>query len=344
MKQYKHSDFKKIRAYHTSWLLALWDWIFTIPVVRSFRKRTAASLSLEYEEGKREQIEADIKDGAVFLTNHRDIVNDAALLSIKLRERYHIRPYIGMGNNLFVKWWIEPMAKFNHVFVVIRGGSPKELLQHSETLSAYISYLRHRGKSIWLAQREGRAKDSNDLTQPSVLKMLTLHYDDFIDGIKEMNICPICLNYQFDPCDYLKAMEMQYKRDDPKWRKSKYDDYKSMRTGILGWKGHIVFRMTPSINHWIEEHEEELRAMSHNDQAVAVAKQIDHQIHSNYEIFPHDEEFYKHIDEQLERINIPHKDEEFLRARLMEMYDNPIKNHMMVKNEDYEESSVPWIV
>ena len=336
MKKYKHSDFKKIRAYHTSPFLALWDWIFTIPLIRRFRNRTAESLSLEYEEGKREQIEQDIKHGAIFLTNHRDIVLDAAFLSLKLRERYWIRPYIGMGNNLFGKWWIEPFARFNHVFVVIRGGSPKELLQNSETLSAYISYLRHRGKSIWLAQREGRAKDSNDLTQPSVLKMLTIHYEDFLQGIRELNICPVCLNYQYDPCDFLKAKEMQYKRDDPKWKKSKYDDLVSMRTGLLGWKGKIVFRMTPSVNHWLDEHEQELRQLSRNDQAVAVAAQIDHQIHSNYEIYPHDEEFEKYIEAKLERINIPNKDEAFLREKMIEMYTNPMLN--------YEKSNLSGVV
>lgn len=327
MTKYKHSDFKHIRAYHTSPILAVFDWLITIPFIRRFRYRTAETLSLEYEDGKREQIEQDIKHGAVFLTNHRDIVLDSAFLSLKLRERYFIRPYIGMGNNLFGKWWIEPFVRFNHVFVVIRGGSPKELLQHSEVLSAYIGYLRHRGKSIWLAQREGRAKDSNDITQPSVLKMLTIHDEDFLDGMRRLNICPICVNYEYDPCDYLKAAEMQLKRDNPKWRKSKKDDLISMRTGLLGWKGRIVFRMTPSINHWIDEHEAELKELQRNDQVVAVAQQIDRQIHSNYEIYSRGEEFERYIDGQLAKINIPNKDEAFLREKMTEMYTNPMLNY-----------------
>ena len=327
MTEYKHSDFKDIRAYHNSWLLAIWDWLFTIPFLRRFRKRTAKTLTLEYQEGQRELIEQDIRHGAVFLTNHRDIVLDAAFLSLKLRERYHIRPYVGMGNNLFGKWWIEPLARFNHVFVVIRGGTPKELLHNSEVLSAYISYLRGRGKSIWLAQREGRAKDSNDLTQPAVLKMLTMHTDDFLTTIRQLNICPVCVNYEYDPCDYLKAQEMQLKRDNPDWRKSKRDDILSMKTGLLGWKGRIIFRMTPSINHWIDMHEEELRRMPHNEQAVALAEQIDRQIHANYEIYDRGTEFEDYITTQIAKIDIPNKDEHFLRDRIIEMYNNPIRNY-----------------
>lgn len=288
-------------------------------------------MRLEYLDGQRAQIEQDIRHGAFFLTNHRDICLDSAWLSLLLRQRYGIRPYIGMGNNLFGKWWIEPFVRFNRAFVVIRDGGSRELLQHSQVLSDYLRHLRQRGKSIWLAQREGRAKDGNDRTQPAVLKMLTLAGNEqklsFLDAVMALNICPVSLSYEFDPCDYLKAREMQLKRDDALWKKSKEDDILSMKTGIEGQKGKVVFRMTPSINHWIMAHQDELNAMSRNEQIAAVANQIDIQIFAGYEIFERGTDFDRYIESRLQMIDLPNKDEDFLRERLYEMYNNPVKNY-----------------
>jgi len=327
-------EYRDIRAWRVEPARLLADLLIHWPYLMRLAKRTASSLHLDYAQGQREQIEKDLKHGAVLMTNHRDIVMDSAWLSLLLERKYGIRPFIGIGNNLFGKWWIEPFVRFNRAFVVIRDGSPRELLQHSLTLSRYILHLRHHNKSIWIAQREGRAKDGNDLTQPAVLKMLTMGgKGNFLDIIRELNICPVSLNYEFDPCDYLKAQEMQLRRDIPRWKKTKEDDILSMSTGISGWKGKVVMRLTPSVNHWLDAHREELDALSKNEQIIAVAQQIDRQIHANYEIYDRAEAFEVYLKEQMEKIDVPNKDEAFLMDKLHEMYRNPIRNYeLAIKN------------
>lgn len=328
-------QYKNIRAYRVGWLLAITDWLTILPVLKWFERKTTTSVKLAYL-GDRKQIEQDIKHGACFLTNHRDICMDSAWLSMLLRMRYFIRPYIGIGNNLFAKWWIEPVVRFLRCFVVIRNGSLHKQVENAKTLSHYINDLRRKGKSIWLAQREGRAKDSNDLTQPGVLKMLTFDAPDFFEAVKALNICPVSITYEYDPCDYLKAREMQQRRDNPHWRKSKADDLRSMQTGINGFKGHVTYRFTPSINHALEkllQEQPEAKQLNRNEQIQLVCNLIDRQIHAGYEIYPHDAAFDKYIDSRLALIKLSNKDDAFLREKLYEMYNNPIKN--------YEKSHLP---
>lgn len=321
--------YKDIRAYRVGWILAVIDWFTVLPILKIWALRTTKGIRLEYL-GERKQIERDIKHGAFFLTNHRDIILDAAWLSYRLRLRYFIRPFIGVGNNLFAKPWIEHLMRFMRCFVVKRGEGVHAQLENAKQLSAYIRMLRNQGKSIWLAQREGRAKDSNDLTQASVLHMLTLGDDDFFENVKALNICPVSITYEFDPCDYLKAAEMQLKRDNPKWRKSKRDDVKSMQTGIRGEKGRVVYRLTPSINPEIEAllaNEPEGRTAPIHDQLQRVCDIIDRHIHQGYEIFDRGTEFDAYIESRLAMIDIPNKDEAFLRDKLYEMYNNPVINY-----------------
>ena len=336
MKVRMSNPYRHIQAYPMNGLLQITDYVALLPFLRSLAKKTCTSLTLDYAEGQKETIEQDIKHGAMFMTNHRDIVMDAGFLTLLVRAKYNIRPYVGMGNNLFGKWWIKPLARFNHAFVVIRDGGPREIMQHSQTMASYLRFLRRKHHSIWLAQREGRAKDSDDRTQPAVLKMLTLGFDKstcFLDAMKEMNICPVSISYEFDPCDYLKAQEMQQKRDDAAWTKSKHDDIVSMKTGIIGHKGRVVFRLTPSVNHWIDANREKLDAMTRNEQILAVAAQIDRQIHQNYELFERGEEFTTYLQQQVAKVDIPDKDEAFLLEKMNEMYTNPVKN--------YEASNLP---
>ena len=321
--------YKDIRAYRVGWILAVIDWFTVLPILKIWALRTTKGIRMEYL-GERKQIERDIKHGAFFLTNHRDIILDAAWLSYRLRLRYFIRPFMGVGNNLFAKPWIEHLMRFMRCFVVKRGEGVHAQLENAKQLSAYIRMLRSQGKSIWLAQREGRAKDSNDLTQASVLHMLTLGDDDFFENVKALNICPVSITYEFDPCDYLKAAEMQLKRDNPKWRKSKRDDVKSMQTGIRGEKGRVVYRLTPSINPEIEAllaNEPEWRTAPIHDQLQRVCDIIDRHIHQGYEIFDRGKEFDAYIESRLAMIDIPNKDEAFLRDKLYEMYNNPVINY-----------------
>ncbi|MBR2165642.1 MAG: 1-acyl-sn-glycerol-3-phosphate acyltransferase [Paludibacteraceae bacterium] len=324
-------QFKDIRAYRVGWLLTVCDFLMAFPMLQILAKRTTKGIRLDYL-GDRKQIEKDIKHGAFFMTNHRDIVLDSAWLSLLLRLRYFIRPYIGIGNNLFAYKWIEVLVRFNRCFVVKRGAGAHAQLENSKQLSAYIRMLREQGKSIWLAQREGRAKDSNDLTQASVLHMLVMANgeSDIFEAIKALNICPVSISYEYDPCDYLKAREMQLKRDNPRWRKRKQDDVESMQTGIRGEKGRVVYRLTPSINPEIDAMlaaHPEYREQPVHEQLQHICDLIDRHIHLGYELFERGTDFDAYIESRLAKIDIPNKDEDFLRERLYEMYRNPEKNH-----------------
>ena len=332
------TPFKHIRAYYSGWILPLVDFLILYPALLIMRRKTTKGIQLLYH-GDKKQIEQDIRHGAFFMTNHRDIVMDAAWLTFLLRTRYFIHPFFGIGNNLFGKWWIEHVVRFLRAFVVIRNGSFHDQRENAITLSQYIRHLRKRHKSIWLAQREGRAKDGNDVTQPGVLKMLTIDAEDFFESVKELNICPVSISYEYDPCDYLKAREMQLKRDNPKWKKSRKDDLVSMSVGIKGQKGRIVYRLTPSINHDIDralvEHPE-LRELSRNEQIQVVCQIIDQHIHAAYEIYPRGTEFDEYIDSRLQLIHLSNKDTDFLRDRLYEMYNYPVLNYeKAVKKYDY---------
>ena len=321
--------FKDIRAYRVGWLLPFTDFLLAFPLLGIWAWRTTKGIRLDYL-GDRKQIERDIKKGAFFITNHRDIILDASWLSLLLRCRYFIRPYMGIGNNLFAKKWIEHLVRFNRCFVVKRGAGAHAQLENAKQLSAYIRELRERGKSIWLAQREGRAKDSNDLTQVSVLHMLTMNNDDIFEAVKALNICPVSITYEYDPCDYLKAREMQLKRDNPKWRKRAKDDVESMVTGIRGEKGRVVFRLTPSINPEIDAMlaaHPEYRELPQHDQLQHICNIIDRHIHQGYEIYERGTDFDAYIESRLAKIELPNKDEAFLRERLYEMYNNPVINH-----------------
>lgn len=322
-------DFKDIRAYRVGWLLPFTDFLLAFPLLGIWAWRTTKGIRLDYL-GDRKQIERDIKKGAFFITNHRDIILDASWLSLLLRCRYFIRPYMGIGNNLFAKKWIEHLVRFNRCFVVKRGAGAHAQLENAKQLSAYIRHLRGRHKSIWLAQREGRAKDSNDLTQVSVLHMLTMNNDDIFEAVKALNICPVSITYEYDPCDYLKAREMQLKRDNPKWRKRAKDDVESMVTGIRGEKGRVVFRLTPSINPEIDAMlaaHPEYRELPQHDQLQHICNIIDRHIHQGYEIYERGTDFDAYIEGRLAKIELPNKDEAFLRERLYEMYNNPVINH-----------------
>lgn len=321
--------FKHIRAYRVGWILPIIDFLILWPILLIIKRKTTTSLDLRFL-GDQKKIEHDICHGAFFMTNHRDICMDAAWLTYLMRTHYFIHPYFGIGNNLFGKWWIEHVVRFLRAFVVIRNGAFHDQRKNAILLSQYIRILRKRRKSIWLAQREGRAKDGNDLTQPGVLKMLTIDAEDFFESIKELNICPVSISYEYDPCDYLKAREMQLKRDNPKWKKSRKDDLVSMQVGINGQKGRIVYRLTPSINHEIDrmliEHPE-LREKSRNEQIQYVCQLIDRHIHQGYEMYERGKTFDEYIESRIKLINLSNKDTDYLRERLYEMYNYPVENY-----------------
>ena len=313
-----------------------------------------------------------------FLSNHRDIVLDSAFLDVLLvKAGYPTTVEIGIGDNLLIYPWIKRLVRMNKAFTVRRGLTAHEMMRSSQLMSRYIHYaVTQKKENIWIAQREGRAKDSDDRTQDSVLKMLamggTVVGGKTADSLRELNIVPLTISYEFDPCDYLKAQEFQQKRDNPAFKKSRQDDLDNMKTGIFGYKGRVRYHCATPVNTWIDE----LKDLPRNEFFPAVSQRIDHEIHRHYQLYPcnyiandmlmeqgnHNsqfslqrhtlkertlnsqfytsddvERFEKYLAGQLAKINIPNKDEAFLRERMLTMYANPLRNYLKAKSDCNEE-------
>lgn len=289
------------------------------------------------------------KKPCTFISNHRDIVLDASFLNVMLYDVGYGMTQVAIGDNLMIRPWIETLVRLNNSFIVKRGVSVRQMLDVSKKLSAYIRHtILETKESIWIAQREGRAKDSNDRTQGSVLKMLNMSGDkDIISNLMELNILPVAISYEYDPCDFLKAKEFQLKRDNPDYVKSQRDDLLSMETGILNDKGRVHFTLTQPINEQLEALD---RNMEKNELIATIANIIDREIYKHYRFYPCNyvaydmltgtkrfssnyglrdkKHFEAYLQGQLDKIVLPDKDEAFLRTKMLEMYTNPLRNHL----------------
>jgi hypothetical protein len=167
------------------------------------------------------------QSACTYISNHRDIVLDVAILSSLLAENGYDTVEIAIGDNLLLADWIIDLVRLNKSFMVKRSESGRQMLEFSKHLSKYIHYtIREKNQSIWIAQREGRAKDSNDRTQEALLKMLAMGTESgFLKNLTALNLTPLTFSYEYDPCDYLKAKEFQQKRDNPDYKKTRQDDW-----------------------------------------------------------------------------------------------------------------------
>lgn len=293
------------------------------------------------------------REDFIYLSNHRDIVLDSAYLDYILLTSGKKSVEIGIGNNLLIHPWIETLVRLNRSFIVNRSATATELLESSKQLSRYIRFVIEEKKSpVWLAQREGRAKDSDDRTQKSVLKMLAMSGQDSMtlsQKLQSLHICPLTISYEFDPCDWLKAAEFQLKRDNPDYVKSQQADLDNMKTGIFGYKGHLHYQVAAPIDDEIAALDASVPRNQFLDQ---VAQIIDKHIFKGYRIYPCNhialdmlrgdnaqaqnyseadkEAFQTYLDGQLAKINIPNPDWDYLRERILTMYANPLINHLSV--------------
>ncbi len=285
-----------------------------------------------------------------FISNHRDIVLDSALLSVLLVENdFSTTVEIALGDNLLVRPWIEPLVKLNKAFLVRRVNvGVREMLANSRLMSQYMHFaVAEKKENVWIAQREGRAKDSDDRTQEAVLKMMAMGGEGTpVESLKQLNIVPLAISYEYDPCDYLKAKEFQQKRDDATFKKSQADDFINMKEGINGYKGRIHYHAAHPVNAWIDQ----LADLPKGQFFGALAERIDKEIHHHYQIYPNNyiaadrlsgmgesaahytaedvEKFDKYLKGQLAKIDLPNKDEAFLTERMLTMYANPLRNYL----------------
>lgn len=317
-----------------------------IPFLEVIAKTTTSGISL----GGIKYVNPNIS--YTYITNHRDIVLDASFLNLALNRRGIPTTEVAIGNNLLVYDWIEDLVRLNKSFIVKRNTGVREALTAAKQLSAYIHHtILDKRESVWIAQREGRAKDSSDHTQESLVKMLALGGEgSFVERIKEINLLPVSISYEFDPNDYLKAREFLLKERDPEYKKSQRDDLFSMETGLLQFKGKVHFQLTPRINSRLEQIGE---TKDRNTAAKWIGRIIDQAIHRSYEIFDinyvaydllyggnrfthhYTEERKKDVENyfnaQLDKVDLPDitvEERNFMLEKMYVMYANPLKNKL----------------
>ena len=297
----------------------------------------------------------DMEKRYTFVSNHRDIVLDSALLDVLLVDAgCKTTCEIAIGDNLLSLPWVKDLVRINKSFIVERSVSLRQMLLSSKRLSDYMHLvIAQKHDNVWIAQREGRAKDSNDRTQESIIKMMVMGGEgSLVERLKGLHIVPLAISYEYDPCDFLKAQEFQLKRDIADWKKGPMDDVVSMQTGIMGYKGHIHYDAAPCIDAWLDTLDAD---MPKADFFKAVATHIDEEVFRRYRLYPSnyvalDElegttahadrytaeqkaQFDGYIAQQMAKIQLPNKDEAFLRERLLTMYANPARNQeQLLKN------------
>ena len=285
-----------------------------------------------------------------FISNHRDIVLDSALLDKLLIDAgFNTTCEIAIGDNLLKLPWVKDLVRVNKSFIVERALSMREMLMASKRLSEYMHFvIAEKNDNIWIAQREGRAKDSNDRTQEAILKMMVMGGDgSIIDRLKQLHLVPLAISYEYDPCDYLKAAELQARRDNPSWQKGPMDDVTSMQTGIMGYKGYIHYQCADCIDSYLDTIPADTPK---TDLFRLIADHIDRQIFAGYRLYPNNyvaldllhgdsahADHYTAEDKaqfeaspkgQRDTIEMEGKDDAYLREQMLKMYANPAINQM----------------
>jgi 1-acyl-sn-glycerol-3-phosphate acyltransferase len=219
----------------------------------------------------------------LYIANHRDILLDSAILQIILDKEDFETSEITFGSNLMEEGFITDFGRMNRMFAVKREGTVKELYDISRQLSAYIRHIiLDKNVSVWIAQRNGRTKDGNDLTQTGLLKMLNLSGDKgFKKSFEELNIVPLTISFEYEPCDSLKVQESYLSLLHTKYVKAPGEDLNSILTGIKQPKGKIHLAFGKPIKNELEEID---NSKNENEKIKLLAASIDKQIHQGYKL------------------------------------------------------------
>ena len=250
------------------------------PVIRTLIKSTTSGFS----NTGTDRIPAGC--GRMFISNHRDITCDAMLMQYALFENNLPTTDVALGDNLMRSSLFIEVCKANNMVLVIRKDdvTPREFLENSCHLSEYIRLrVIEAGRSVWIAQRNGRTKDGIDVTEPGIIKMLGMSGgSDLVENIGPMNISPVAISYQYEPCDTLKAIELCRRRGDEPYQKGENEDLESIIVGIRQQKGHIHMSFCEPIS--IEELQS-ISELPKQDWCPTIAKLIDERIRKEYHLF-----------------------------------------------------------
>lgn len=293
----------------------------------------------------------------MFMSNHRDIILDSALLNVIFFENEIKTTQIAIGSNLLIFPWIEMLVKLNKSFVVRRNIPVREMLRASKELSDYIKHtILKKRNSVWIAQKEGRTKDGNDLTHSGLLKMIHMSSKKPLSKhIKKLKLVPVSISYEIEPCDKLKTAEIYAKMTYGKYTKNPKEDLLSMSGGLHNFKGRVHFHFCKPLNKELEELD---NIEVQNEQYLHLAKIIDEKIHENYKLFERNyiaydmlsglkkftdkytENEYKGFDKYVsESIKDIEGDKEVIKKIFLNIYANPLINKFKlepipIKNEE----------
>lgn len=219
----------------------------------------------------------------MFVSNHRDIALDAAILCYVFANNNLECFEVAIGSNLMQGDFVIDIAKINKMFKIARSGSAKDFYRDSILASEYMRHvINNKKESVWIAQRNGRTKDGDDKTELGVLKMFSLSSDKaFVENFAELNITPIAISYEYEPCDFLKTMEL-YISSFQKYIKEPGEDLRSIIAGIMQQKGKINISITPTIT---REELEYCDQFEKNAKFTHLAEIIDKRIYQNYKLF-----------------------------------------------------------
>jgi 1-acyl-sn-glycerol-3-phosphate acyltransferase len=262
----------------------------------------------------------------LFVSNHRDIAMDPSFVNWALFTENFRTIRIAIGDNLLSKPFTSDLMRMNKCFIVKRAlTAPREMMKAILLLSDYIFTSLQSDSGIWIAQREGRAKDGFDKTEPAIIKMFYMNGKKkkiaFNDYIKQLNIVPVAVSYEFDPCDKQKAREIFDKAQTGEYKKSEFEDIESIVQGIVGQKGHVHVAFGKPLEDDYEDAEQ-------------VATAIDEQIYQNYLLHPSNHiaakqglEDISEADKQAFEARLQSIDPE-LQETILKMYANPTKNSL----------------
>lgn len=326
------------------------------PAVKVITQMTTSGLSFSNLES------LEKNKGYLFISNHRDIVLDSALLNISLFEHGLNSTEIAIGDNLLKTQAVRDLVRANKNIIVNRDVNAKEVYYYSLRLSNYIRHsITQNHTGIWIAQREGRSKNGDDRTSTGLLKMFVMSSALGIeDALSELNMVPMCVSYEYDPCDLLKTHELLHHKIFGHYTKQPFEDFHSMLTGITGHKG----RVHVSIGSPLTEAYEQIKLITNKNEKIrAVGEAIDRQMHAIYKLWPtnyiaydvlHDSREYKNEYSNIQKIAFQNyvrgrvwklvlgrkktglpKENLFKMAReiMLEMYANPVVNHAQLKGE-----------
>ncbi len=306
--------------------------VISVTVQRILQETSAGLTTQGFEK-------LDSSKSYLYISNHRDIVLDTCLINLSLFQHDLIRTASAIGDNLVQRPFVNALSKLTRNFIVKRGGTPRETLVSSKKLSEYVEHLlKDNNRSVWIAQRQGRTKDGNDVTEQGVLKMIALAAGkrSVREYLENLRIVPVSISYEYDPTDILKVPELLAKKAQTEYIKSENEDFNSILKGALGQKKHIhIAAAAPmSLN--------SLDDSSTNQLLQQLVAQLDETIQRNYKLWPtnyiaydllHEskdyQEFYTDKDlaqfERRLRMRVDMKDTEAVKS-FLSMYARPVIN------------------